>query len=177
MGSLKGPGGEHLTRSLNVKKRVYSGRFLLPDPTKASFGARLRYLRRRLDLTIGEFSKTTGLSHGAISRVERDAHRVLEPWILGRIILQLQGRLGEVFPETKGDPCDFLYPRDTFGGWLKNFRARRGLLQNEVAKAMAVSTETIRRYQDNECKPSKRNLFKLKAVFGLNGELDRYFKR
>lgn len=112
----------------------------------------------------------------AISRVERDAHRVLEPWILGRIIPQLHGRLGEVFPKTKGDPYDFLYPRDTFGGWMKNFRARRGLLQNEVAKAMGVSTETTRRYQDNECKPSKRNLSKLKAVFGLNGEIDRYFK-
>ena len=176
MGSSKGPSGEQIPRSLRVEKRVYSSRFLLPDPTKASFGARLRYLRRRLGLTIEEFSKTTGLSHGAISRVERDAHRVLEPWILGRIIPQLQGRLGEVFPETKGDPYDFLYPRDTFGGWMKNFRARRGMLQNELAKTMGVSTETIRRYQDNECMPSKRNLSKLKAVFGLNGELDRYFK-
>ncbi len=176
MGSSKGPGGEHFTRSLNVKKQIYSSRFVLPDPTKVSFGARLRYLRRRLGLTIEEFSKITDLSHGAISRVERDAHRVLEPWILGRIIPQLQGRLVEVFPETKGDPYDFLYPRDTFGGWMKNFRARRGLLQNEVAKAMGVSTETIRRYQDNECKPSKRNLSKFRAVFGLDGELDRYFK-
>ena len=69
VGSSKGPSGEHSTRSLQVKKRVYSGRFLLPDPTKASFGARLRYLRRRLGLTIEEFSKTTGLSHGAISRI------------------------------------------------------------------------------------------------------------
>lgn len=96
-----------------------------------------------MGLTIEEFSKTTGLSHGAISRIERDAHRVLEPWILGRIIPQLQSRLGEVFPEMKGDPYDFLYPRDTFGGWLKNFRARRGLLQNEVAEALVVSTGTF----------------------------------
>lgn len=99
-----GPGGEEIPRSLKVEKRVYSNRFLLPDPTKASFGARLRYLRRRLGLTIEEFRKTTGLSHDAISRIERDAHRVLEPWILGRIIPQVQGRLGKVFPETKGDP-------------------------------------------------------------------------
>lgn len=175
-GSPKGPRGELSPRALHVEKRIYSSRFVLPDPRKASFGARLRYLRRRLGLTIEEFSKTTGLSHNAISRIERDAHRVLEPWILGRIIPQLQGRLGEVFPETKGDPYDFLYPRDTFGGWIKNFRARRGLLQNEVAKAMGVSIETIRRYQENECRPSKRNLARLKAVFGLDGELDRYFK-
>ncbi|MBI5631230.1 MAG: helix-turn-helix transcriptional regulator [Elusimicrobia bacterium] len=59
---------------------------------------------------------------------------------------------------------------------MKNFRARHGLLQNEVAKAIGVSTETIRRYQDNECKPGKRNLPKLRAFLGLSGELDRYFK-
>lgn len=60
LGSPKGPSGEQIPRALQVKKRIYSSRFLLPDPTKASFGARLRYLRRRLGLTIEQFSKTTG---------------------------------------------------------------------------------------------------------------------
>lgn len=59
---------------------------------------------------------------------------------------------------------------------MKSFRARRGLPQNEVARAMEVSTESRRRYPDNECKPSKRDLPKLRYVFGLDGEINRYFK-
>lgn len=171
-----GPSGEHPPHRLLLKRSIFSQRFLLPDPTKASFGTRLRYLRRRLGLTIAEFSKTTGLSHGAISRVERDAHRVLDPWILGRIIPPLGARLKEVFPETKGDPYDFLYPRDSFGGWLKNLRARRGLLQKDLALAAGVSAETIRRYEANISRPTRRHVTGLKAAFGLGGELDRYLR-
>lgn len=60
----------------------------------------------------------TRLGHNTIAKIERDETRKVQPWILGRILPALAGRFKEAFPETGGDPYDFLIPPTTFGGWL-----------------------------------------------------------
>ena len=146
----------------------------LPDLGTAILGARLRYLRRRLGLTIALYATGTGVSHGAIGRLERDKLRTLNPWVLGRILPFLASKYKEVFPETQGDPYDFLVPPTTFGSWLRNQRMRRGLQQRDFARLLGVNRESIRRYEANETKPIPAVRDRLRKVFKLNGELERF---
>lgn len=146
----------------------------MPDLGNASLGTRLRYLRRRLGLTRALFATATKVSHGAIGRLERDKARTLNPWVLGRILPFLASRYKEAFPETKGDPYDFLVPPTTFGSWLRNQRMRRGLQQRDRARRLGVNRESIRRYEANETKPAPPVRAKLREVFKLNGEVGRF---
>jgi len=67
-----------------------------PPCGNASLGTNLRYLRRRLGVTIAQFATQTGLGHGTIGRLERGETRVLKPWVLGRILPFLASRFKEV---------------------------------------------------------------------------------
>lgn len=133
-------------------------------------------MRRRIGLTIEELSKKSRLSHNALSKLERDATRKVHPWVIGRVLPFLAARFKETFPEAGGDPYDFLIPPTTFGGWLKNFRMRRGLKLIDLAHAVKVRPFTIIRYEADESKPSPDVRQKLARAFGLNGELDRWFR-
>lgn len=42
-----------------------------------------------------------------------------------------------------------------FGGWLKNLRLRKAMRQRELARILAVSRETIRRYEADQSRPAK----------------------
>ena len=123
----------------------------LPDLGTATLGARLRYLRRRLGITRTLFATGTGVSRGAIGRLEQDKARTLNPWVLGRILPFLASRYKEVFPETQGDPYDFLVPPTTFGAWLRNQRMRRGLQQRDLALEKALAE-----LQELRDKPDKK---------------------
>ncbi len=79
-----GPSWDLTDNKLQIKKRLKPQYFILPDLSKSSFGTRLRYLRRRLGLNLEQVSKSSGLSIGAIRRLEADAHEILEPWTVGR---------------------------------------------------------------------------------------------
>lgn len=147
----------------------------MPDPTNASLGERLRYLRKRLGVTLEEFSQMTRLGHNTIAKIERGETRKIQPWVLGRLLPALAGRFKEAFPETDGDPYDFLIPPTTFGGWLKNFRMRRGLKLKELAQALNVRPFTVIRYEANETKPTPVVQANLRRAYHLNGQLDRFF--
>lgn len=147
----------------------------LPDLSKATLGARLRYLRKRLGVTLEEFSQMTRLGHNTIAKIERGETRKVQPWVFGRILPVLAGRFKEAFPETDGDPYDFLIPPTTFGGWLKNFRMRRGLKLKDLARALKVRPFTVIRYEANATKPAQEVRANLRRVYRLNGELDRFF--
>ncbi len=137
---------------------------------------RLRYMRKRLHLTLDDFSKQTGVARSVLSRLERGGTRKANyPWVLGRILPFLSSRFKEAFPESKGDPYDFIIPPSSFGSWLKNFRLRRGMKLNHLAKLLNVRPYTIIRYEAGQTKPAESVRQDLKRIFKLNGELDRFF--
>jgi transcriptional regulator with XRE-family HTH domain len=149
---------------------------LLPEPEKASLGVRLRYLRRKAGLSLDGLAEKSGLQRNLLSRLERNKGREANlPWVLGRILPFLAGRFKDAFPEAKGDPYDFLIPPTTFGGWLKNFRMRRGLKLIDLARAVKVRPFTIIRYEADESKPNPEVRGNLRRAYRLNGELDRFF--
>lgn len=139
-------------------------------------GARLRFLRRKAGLSLDDLAGKSGLHRNILSRLERDKGRdANQPWVLGRILPSLAGRFKEAFPEAKGDPYDFLIPPTTFGGWLKNFRMRRGLKLKDLAIALKVRPFTVIRYEADESKPNSEVRGNLRRAYRLNGELDRFF--
>ena len=138
---------------------------MLPDPTKASLGQRLRYMRKRLHLTIEDLSRKSRLSHNVIARLERDETRV-QPWVLGRILPFLAARFKETFPESSGDAYDFLIPPTSFGAWLKNQRLRRGIKLKELAKQLGVCPFTLIRYESDRAQPSPAVRERLCRLFG-----------
>lgn len=132
-------------------------------------------MRKRLNFTIEDLSKRSGISHNVIARLERDETRKINPSVLGRILPLLADRFKETFPEAQGDPYDFLIPPNSFGRWLKNFRLRRGMQLKDLAKSLNVRPYTIIRYEADQTKPAESVRQELKRLFELNGELDRFF--
>lgn len=133
-------------------------------------------MRRRLGLTIEELSQKSRLSHNALSKLERDATPKVHPWVIGRVLPFLAARFQETFPEAGGDPYDFLIPPVTFGAWLKNLRMRRALKLKDLARALKVRPFTVIRYEADATKPAPEVRQNLRRAYGLNGELDRFFK-
>lgn len=132
-------------------------------------------MRRRLGLRIEDLSERSGVGHNAISRLERDATRKVHPWVLGRVLPYLASHFKETFPEAGGDPYDFLIPQTTFGGWLKNFRMRRGLKLKDLARVLKVRPFTVIRYEADASKPTLEVRQNLRRAYRLNGQLDRFF--
>jgi transcriptional regulator with XRE-family HTH domain len=151
-------------------KPVY---FVLANPTKASLGQRLRFMRKRLGLTIEGLSRKCRVSHNAIAQLERNETRV-QPWVLGRILPILANRFEEAFPESKGDPYDFIIPPTSFGSWLKNLRLRRALKLGDLAAVLKVKPFTVIRYEADLSKPDRAVRERLRSALKLNGELDRF---
>ncbi len=133
-------------------------------------------MRRRLGLRIEDLSAKSGVSHNAISRLERGETKKVHPWIIGRVLPELASQFKEVYPEVGGDPYDFLIPTTSFGSWLKNFRMRRGLKLKDLAKRLGVRPFTVIRYEADETKPAPEVRQRLRRTFGLNGEIDRFFR-
>ena len=118
----------------------------------------------------------THLGHNTIARLEREDSKSAKPWVLGRMLPFLMERFKEAFPDATGDAYDYLIPPNTFGDWLRNFRLRRGLRQGELAKALGVNKFTITRYEANQSMPNNDIRRRLQQRFGLNGELDKFYK-
>lgn len=137
-------------------------------PEGATVGTRLRFLRKRLGVTLERFSQITGLSRNAIGRVERDQARYIEPRILGRLLPHLSQRFKEAFPE--GDPYEFLIPSKTVGGWIRNQRLRRGMSQKDLARALRVHQFTVLRYERNSTQPDPNIQRRLRSVLGTGFE-------
>jgi len=152
-------------------KLVY---FVIPDPRNASLGQRIRFMRKSLGWTQEDLRKKTGVHTSVLTRLERDKTSPRQaPRILGRVLPALRAKFKQAFPETNGDPFDFVYPPTSFGGWLRNLRARRGLRLRELAAALGVKPFTVIRYERNETRPDPAVQTRLKRAFRLNGELDK----
>ena len=161
-----GPRWDLAGNKLPLKRRIKPTYFVLPDPSKATLGARLRFMRRKTGLTINQLAHKARLGHNVIASLERGKTRTLKPWVLGRILPFLAPGFKEAFAEARGDLYDFLAPPDTFGGWLRNLRLRRGMKQKELARALGVSRESIRRYEGDLSRPAKAVSKRLEEVFG-----------
>lgn len=130
-------------------------------------------MRRRLGLTIENLSHKSQISHSAISRIERDETRA-QPWILGRLLPVLASQFKNAFPETKGDPYNFLFPPRSFGSWLRNLRIRHGPKVGQLAGMLSVKPFTIIRYEANLSKPKLEIRERIRRALKLNGDPDRY---
>jgi len=134
-------------------------------------------MRRSLGLTQEDLSKKTGVQCSVITRLERDKTSPRQaPRIIGRVLPALGAKFKAAFPETGGDPFDFVYPPNSFGGWIRNLRARRGLKLRDLADLLKVTPFTVIRYENNLSRPDPTVQKRLRRVFELNGELDRWFK-
>ncbi len=58
---------------------------------------------------------------------------------------------------------------------MRNFRARRGLKLRQLAEMLGVRPFTIIRYESDVSRPEPAVRTKLRRLFGVNGELDRFF--
>ena len=168
MGPFKGINGNRLelVRWLNP---VYIASL---DFSHATLGARLRYLRRKARVTIAQLATRSGVSHNAISRLERTFNRRVHPAILERILQTLDVKFQEIFPETPGDCYDFLIPPETPGSWIKNARMKKGLQQKVLAKRLGVSRETVRRWERDLVRPGNNVQSHLNKVLGHHNQPD-----
>lgn len=132
-------------------------------------GVRLRFLRRQAGLTIEQLSRKTGVSQGAIAKLERDEAPVLRPWVLGRIIPYLSQSLKQAFPESGGDPYDFLVPPVSFGKWLRNQRMRLALQVRDFAARLKVEKFSLIRYEADQSRPDPAVRRRIRAALNLNG--------
>lgn len=124
-------------------------------------------MRKRLGLTLEALGRKAGLDHKAISRLEHDDSRV-QLWVLGRVLPHLAAQFKNAFPESNGDPYDFVVPSATFGSWLKNQRLRRGMKLNELARQLDVRPFTLIRYEADQSKPRAAVRERLKRALKLS---------
>lgn len=136
-------------------------------------GQRLRFLRKKLGLRVKDLSPKVRLAESAIARIERDEARP-QPWVLGRILAFLASNSKEAFPETNGDPYDFLIPPTSFGTWLRNLRMRRGMKQRDLARVLGVRPYSVVRYEADLTKPAPAIRERLRRVLNLHGEFDQF---
>jgi transcriptional regulator with XRE-family HTH domain len=123
-------------------------------------------MRKRLGPTLEALGRKSGLDHKSISRLEHDNSRV-QLWVLGLILPHLAAQFKNAFPETNGNPYDFIVPPATFGSWLKNQRLRRGLKLNELAQQLGVRPFTLIRYEADHSRPETAVRERLKRLLEL----------
>lgn len=157
---------------LPVERAIKSCLDVLPNLEKASFGRRLRFLRKRRGLTIVDLEKRTGVSRVTICRIER-GHKVEHLELAGKLLGYFGAQAAEAFPPGT-DPIDLLVPVTDFGSWLRNFRVRKGLQQAKLAEILGVSRPSISCYEANKTTPLKAVLKKLRKSFKLARRFDRF---
>jgi|CXWL01.1.fsa_nt_gi transcriptional regulator with XRE-family HTH domain len=131
-------------------------------------------MRKRLNFTIEDLRKKSGMSHNVIARLERNETRKTNPWVLGKILPLLADRFKETFPEAQGDPYDFLIPPISLGSWLRNQRLRRGMKQQKLAEALHVHAYSVIRYESDKTTPDSSVQIRLRALLG--GGFERFLR-
>jgi transcriptional regulator with XRE-family HTH domain len=119
---------------------------------------------------VEELSQKAGVSHNAVSRLERDAIKRPNIKVLGRLLAFFVDGMSEAFPE--GDPYDHIIPPKTLGSWIQNQRLRRALGLHEFARLMRVHVYSTIRYERDAFRPNGPVQRRLKEVFGSG--VDRF---
>ena len=131
------------------------------------FGTWLKNFRLRNCLTQHELARIWGVSWVCVSRYESNLVKPTPP-----LLARLKDALGLDDAALAG----VVAVKADFGSWLKDFRLRRGLTQEQLGKTWRVPVSTVGRYEANLRSPGLENLKRLKAAFGLNGELDKFME-
>lgn len=119
-----------------------------------------------------DMARLTGLGHNSIGRLERGEFQP-DPARLGRILSHFVPEASELLGP---DFYERLIPADDFGGWLRNFRLRNGLRQDELARALGLHKVTVCRYEKGAAKPAAEVVKRLKRRYKLTDQIDRYFE-
>ncbi len=109
-------------------------------------------------------SQKAGVSHNAVSRLERDAIKRPNIKALGRLLSFFAEQLSEAFPE--GDAYDHIIPPKTLGGWIQNQRLRRAMGLREFARMMRVHIYSTIRYERGDFSPTGPVRERLREAFG-----------
>ena len=121
-----------------------------------------------------ELARRAGIGCNTLTRLERGEGKAIDA-VVGRVVRALGPAVAEVFPGT-ADVFDLLFPPSSFGGWLRNFRLRRGLQQVELARILNVNKVTVWRYEKGGAKPGAAVVRRMKRTFKLDGELAHFFR-
>ncbi|MBI4668506.1 MAG: helix-turn-helix domain-containing protein [Elusimicrobia bacterium] len=140
------------------------GAFVPFDPRNATLGIRLRFLRRRLGVTIAQFATRARLNYKTVARLEKDSLANIKPWVLSKVFSAFGDQVKKTF-SIQGDIVDWAIPPATFGGWLCNLRLRRGLQQSRLAGLIGASRAALYKYEHNLSKPRDRILERLELLF------------
>lgn len=124
-------------------------------------------MRKRCGLRLNDLSRKTGVSRNAIARAERDESRP-RPQVLGRVLPALACAFQAAFPESAGDPYDFLIPPKTLGALIKNRRMRCGMQLKDLAKKLGVRPFTVIRYEADASTPQAKVRERLRRVLGMD---------
>ena len=147
--------------------RWLSPDYLTPlDPSQATMGSRLRYLRRRAGVTIAQLATLSGISHNTISRLERAPAFRVNPGILEKLMQCLGVKFQEISPGTPENCYDLLIPPKTMGSWIKNARMKKGLQQKELARLLGINRETVRRWERDFVRPISRLQSQIVQILG-----------
>ena len=139
----------------------------LADPT-LSLGARITALRIRKGLKQEDLAIAAGIATSALARYEQDKILDIHPLILQKIAETLKVEPVLLIPPRiqpeSGELAEFFSPSVSYGSKIKQFRISRNMQQKELAEALGVSRETIRRYENDHSKPTKRIMAKLEEL-------------
>jgi transcriptional regulator with XRE-family HTH domain len=143
----------------------------LENATLLTLGTRIIALRIQKGLNQENLAKYSGIATSVIARYEQDRILDINPEILQKIaeILQVDPVLllpTRIQPES-GQFAEFFSPYVSSGSKIRQFRIDRGIQQKDLAEALGVSRETIRRYEKNHSKPTKKIIAKLEEYMRL----------
>lgn len=117
-------------------------------------------------------ARRTGTSPVLICKIERGDDTV-HPEIVGRVLAYFGRETADAFSEGM-EPVDYFIPVKNFGSWLRNFRVRKELQQDNLAEVLGVCKGSVSAYEKNQTRPKDAVRKRLKRVFKLNGEFDRF---
>lgn len=119
---------------------------------------RIRWARLKLDLTIVETAKLTGLTPEAISHIENHGTGNITTFkILAAVLHQPIWFLG----------CFESLPENTLGQCIQKARLYHGLNKREFAKCVGVNEKTVRLWEINTCQPSAESMETLKLYLQI----------
>lgn len=136
-----------------------------------SLGTRITALRIKKGLKQEDLAGTAGIATSALARYEQDKILDIHPIILNRIaeVLKVDPVLllpPRIQPES-GEFAEFFSPGISEGSKIRQFRIDRNMRQKELAQLLGVSRESIRRYEKDHSKPTKKVMAKLEEIMKL----------
>jgi len=128
-------------------------------------GARLKYIRKKKNLSLRALGKSAYVSHSFIADIEAGrSNPSLDT------LRALARTLGVSISEITGDiPSDFK-PNISymFGSVLKDLREKAGMSQKRLADIIGLTQQTIAKWEKDKAEPDTETLIKLAELFEVS---------